>query len=66
VQQSAKVSGPHVIYDSENSADLFGFGRQYPQIGRDLRLKGGPAACGLTRAHDTLQHIRILAITSVD
>jgi hypothetical protein len=44
---------------SENSADLFGFGRQYPQIRRNLRLERGSAAGGLVITHDDVQLIRI-------
>ena len=50
VQQSAKVGGPHVMYDGENSADLFGFGRQYPQIGRDLLTR---VRLGRPRSHQS-------------
>jgi hypothetical protein len=62
MQQGTKVGGPHLIHDSENSADLLGFGRQHPQIGRNLQLKRLAAVCGLIRAHDNLQLIRILPL----
>jgi translocator protein len=58
MQQGAKVSGSHVVRDGKNSADLLRFGRQYPQIGHDLRLQRGSLVGGLIRAHDTLQLIR--------
>jgi hypothetical protein len=50
------------VHGSENSADLFRFGRQYPQISRDLRLQRGSLVGGLIRAHDTLQLIRNRAL----
>jgi len=50
------------MYGSENSADLFGFGRQYAQIRRNLRLQSGSAAGGLVVTHDDVQLIRILAL----
>lgn len=58
MKQSTKVGGPYVMRGSENSADLFGFGRQHPQIRRNLRLESGSAAGGLVRAHDNVQFIR--------
>jgi translocator protein len=58
MKKGAKVSGSHVVCDGKNSADLLRFGRQYPQIVRDLRLQRGSLVGGLIRAHDTLQFIR--------
>jgi hypothetical protein len=57
MKQGAKVSGSHVMRGGKNSADLLRFGRQYPQIGRDLRLQRGSLVGVLIRAHDTLQFI---------
>jgi hypothetical protein len=62
MEQRAKIGRPHVMYRSENSADLFGFGRQYPQIRRNLRLQSGSAAGGLVVTHDDVKPIRILAL----
>jgi hypothetical protein len=47
------------MHGSENSADLLGFGRQYPQIRRNLRLQSGSAAGGLVVTHDVVKLIRI-------
>ncbi len=46
------------MHGSKNSADLFGLGRQHPQIRRNLRLESGSAAGGLIRTHGNVQFIR--------